>query len=168
MSERIIIYHEKNMVKPPDLQYGPERKEHMKNNVTREKIISKLKAILKKLLTEHLNCTVWAAVGIYILVFGKIGRLQYFITWALLIVVMWRYMPDRQRTDMTYIVKRYPIGSKVRLSCDMPDDEPRTVQGYKQIGRTKYLILSDGHIACIERIEDGKRRQTGKEWLQKW
>lgn len=145
------------MVKPPDLQYGPERKEHMKRNVKKKKITSRLIKFLKKLFTEHLNCTVWAALGIYILVSGKTGRTQYFITWALLIIVMWRYMPDKKRPDITDVVERYPIGSKVRISCDMPDYEPRTVQGYKQIGKTMYLIFSDGNAACIERIANVRK-----------
>lgn len=144
------------MVKPPDLQHGPERKEHMKKRVRKKTIIFRSIKFLKKLFTEHLNCIVWTVMGIYILVSGKTGRMQYFITWALLIVVMWHYMPDKKRPDITDVVKRYPIGSKVRLSCDMPDYKPRTVQGYKQIGKTMYLIFSDGNAACIERIANGK------------
>lgn len=101
------------MVKPPDLQYGPERKEHMKKRVRKKR---------------H----------------------------------------PHTAADIAAVVKKYPIGSKVRLTSDMPDYKPRTVQGYKQIGETNYLIFSDGHAACLERIADGKRHRTGKGWLQKW
>ena len=90
------------MVKPPDLQYGPERKESMKKRVRKKR---------------HPHAA----------------------------------------ADIAAVVKKYPIGSKVRLSCDMPDYEPRTVQGYKQIGKTMYLIFSDGNAACIERIADMRK-----------
>lgn len=129
----------------------------MKKSIKKKKTTSRFKKFLKKLFMEHLNCTVWAAMGIYVLVSGKTGRPQYFITWALLIMVMWRYMPDKKRPDIIDIAKMYPIGSKVRLTCDMPDYEPRIVQGYKQVSNTIYLIFSDGNAACVERIENVRK-----------
>lgn len=55
-------------------------------------------------------------------------------------------------TDIMDVVKKYPIGSTVFLSCDRKNDNPKEVQGYKQIGEGIYIIFSDGHIACTERI----------------
>lgn len=105
------------MVKPPDLQYGPERKEHMKKRVRKK----------------------WHPHTV---------------------------------ADIAAVVKKYPIGSKVRLTSDMSDYEPRTVQGYKQINNTMYLIFSDGHAACIERIANGKKSSNRKgmvaEMVSEW
>lgn len=80
------------MIKPPDLQYGPERKEKHENGMRREKIKPKI----KKFLIEYFHCIAWAAVGIFILLMGRITRFQYFVTWAALMIVMWRYMPNKQ------------------------------------------------------------------------
>ena len=63
-----------------------------------------------------------------------------------------KYMPDKQQEDITDVIKKYPVGTKLKLSGDMPDGEPRTVEGYKQIGADFYLIFRDGHTACVERI----------------
>ena len=49
-------------------------------------------------------------------------------------------------------MRKYPIGSKVRLSCDYPDDEPHEVIGYKQIGGANYLIFKDGQTALVGRV----------------
>lgn len=76
---------------------------------------------------------------------------------------------------MIDIMKKYPIGTKVRLTSDMMNDEPRTVQGYKQIGDTKYLIFSEGDSVCVQRVvpenvdeQDGaleEQSKTGKSIL---
>lgn len=50
-------------------------------------------------------------------------------------------------------IKDYPIGTKVRLEDDYPDEEPREVSGYKNIYGYDYLIFTDGYIALVGRIE---------------
>lgn len=55
---------------------------------------------------------------------------------------------------MIEIVKKYPVGIKVRLTSNMMNEEIRTVQGYKQIGDTKYLIFSEGDSVCVQRVID--------------
>lgn len=55
---------------------------------------------------------------------------------------------------MIEIVKKYPVGTKVRLTSNMMNEEIRTVQGYKQIGDTKYLIFSEGDSVCVQRVID--------------
>ena len=50
----------------------------------------------KNFLTEYFHCIAWAAVGIFILITGQITRFQNFITWAALMIVMWRFMPKKQ------------------------------------------------------------------------
>lgn len=49
-------------------------------------------------------------------------------------------------------VDRYPIGTKVRLSDDDPEDGPREVVGYKQIHNFDYLIFKDGSTAYVGRV----------------
>lgn len=49
-------------------------------------------------------------------------------------------------------IENYPIGSKVRLDCDYPDEEPHEVAGYKKICGFDYLVFSDGYMAFIERV----------------
>lgn len=70
---------------------------------------------------------------------------------------------------MIEIVKKYPIGAKVRLTGNMMNEETRTVQGYKQIGGTKYLIFSEGDSVCVKRVMDeneGKQiEECGNGWI---
>ena len=51
-------------------------------------------------------------------------------------------------------IKDYPIGTKVRLVTDYPDEEPREVAGYRKIGTFDYLIFTDGYIALIGRVKN--------------
>lgn len=51
-----------------------------------------------------------------------------------------------------YNIEDYPIGSKVHLESDYPD-EMREVAGYKHIGKFDYLIFTDGYMAFIGRVE---------------
>ena len=44
---------------------------------------------------------------------------------------------------MNQIITDYPIGTKVRLESDCPDEAPREVAGYRKIGRHDYLIFTD-------------------------
>lgn len=46
----------------------------------------------------------------------------------------------------------YPIGSKVRLDCDYPDEEPREVAGHRNIRGFDYLVFTDGYMAFIGRV----------------
>ena len=48
-------------------------------------------------------------------------------------------------------IDNYPIGAKVRLDCDYPDEEPREVAGYRKIYGFDYLVVSEGFMAFIER-----------------
>lgn len=48
-------------------------------------------------------------------------------------------------------IEDYPIGSKVHLESDYPD-EMREVAGYKQIGGFDYLIFTDGYMAFVGRV----------------
>lgn len=50
------------------------------------------------------------------------------------------------------IAKQYPIGAKVRLVGDSQDEEPRVVEGYKNICGLNYLIFTDGYMAYVERV----------------
>ena len=46
----------------------------------------------------------------------------------------------------------YPIGTKVHLESDYPDEAPREVAGYRKIGRYDYLIFTDGYMAFVGRV----------------
>ncbi len=48
----------------------------------------------------------------------------------------------------------YPIGSKVQLKTDYPDEEPREIAGHKNICGFDYLIFSDGYIAFIGMVAE--------------
>lgn len=48
---------------------------------------------------------------------------------------------------------KYPIGTKVRLHDDNPEDGPHEVVGYKQIRGSDYLIFKDGSTAYVGRVE---------------
>lgn len=49
-------------------------------------------------------------------------------------------------------IKDYPIGTKVRLVTDYPDEDPREVAGYKNIYGCDYLIFTDGYMALVGRV----------------
>lgn len=49
-------------------------------------------------------------------------------------------------------IKDYPIGTKVRLEDDYPDEEPREIAGHKQICGFDYLVFTDGYMAFVGRI----------------
>ena len=51
-----------------------------------------------------------------------------------------------------YNIEDYPIGSKVHLETDCPD-EMREVAGYTQIGGFDYLIFTDGYMAFVGRVD---------------
>lgn len=53
---------------------------------------------------------------------------------------------------MNNIIADYPIGTKVRLDCDYPDEEPREVVGYINLYGFDYLIFKDGHMAYVGRV----------------
>lgn len=53
---------------------------------------------------------------------------------------------------MEQINMKYPIGTKVRLEGDYPDDPPREVAGYKYVCGSAYLVFTDGYIALMERV----------------
>lgn len=69
---------------------------------------------------------------------------------------------------MIEIVKKYPIGTKVRLTSNMMNEETRTVQGYKQIGDTKYLIFSEGDSVCVQRVIDENEGKQIEECDNGW
>ena len=48
--------------------------------------------------------------------------------------------------------ERYPIGARVKLEGDSPDEEPREVEGYRNICGTDYLIFADGYMAFVGRV----------------
>ncbi len=48
-------------------------------------------------------------------------------------------------------IKDYPIGTKVHLDGDYPDEDPREVAGHKTIFGYDYLIFTDGYMAYIGR-----------------
>lgn len=52
-------------------------------------------------------------------------------------------------------IENFPIGTKVRLDCDYPEEEPREVAGHKHMCGFDYLVFSDGFIAFIDRVIDG-------------
>lgn len=54
-----------------------------------------------------------------------------------------------------YNIENYPIGSKVHLESDYPDEAEREVAGYKQIGGFDYLIFTDGYMAFVGRVKQG-------------
>lgn len=47
---------------------------------------------------------------------------------------------------------KYPIGSKVCLYDDGPEDGSHEVVGYKQIHGSDYLIFKDGQMAYVGRV----------------
>ena len=49
-------------------------------------------------------------------------------------------------------INDYPIGSKVCLDSDYPEDNPREVAGYKHMYGYDYLIFTDGYMAYIGRV----------------
>ncbi|MBD5395632.1 MAG: hypothetical protein HDR71_15535 [Lachnospiraceae bacterium] len=49
-------------------------------------------------------------------------------------------------------IKDYPIGTKVRLDCDYPEDGPREVAGHKRMYEYDYLVFTDGYMAYIGRV----------------
>lgn len=49
-------------------------------------------------------------------------------------------------------IKDYPIGTKVRLDCDYPDEELREVIGYTNLYGFDYLIFRGGYMAYIGRV----------------
>lgn len=53
---------------------------------------------------------------------------------------------------MEQINMKYPIGTKVRLEGDYPDDPPREVAGYKYVCGSAYLMFTDGYMALMERV----------------
>ena len=53
-----------------------------------------------------------------------------------------------------YNIADYPIGTRVRLDSDYPNEPLREVAGYKQIGGFDYLIFTDGYMAFIGRVEE--------------
>lgn len=64
---------------------------------------------------------------------------------------------------------KYPIGQKVRLDCDDPDDELHEVAGYKLVNGTAYLIFKDDSTALIERVTEviaQEGAEHGKDLLQ--
>lgn len=48
--------------------------------------------------------------------------------------------------------KEFPPGTKVRLSTDYPNEEPREVAGSKTICGFDYLVFSDGYMAFLDRV----------------
>lgn len=51
-----------------------------------------------------------------------------------------------------YNIEDYPIGAKVRLDSDYPE-ESREVAGHKRIGKFDYLIFTDEYMAFVGRVE---------------
>lgn len=49
-------------------------------------------------------------------------------------------------------IKDYPIGTKVRLDCDYPDEEPREVAGHMSLYGFDYLLFTDGYMAFVGRV----------------
>lgn len=58
-----------------------------------------------------------------------------------------------------YNIEDYPIGAKVRLDSDYPE-ESREVAGHKRIGKFDYLIFTDGYMAFVGRVESVESRIT--------
>ncbi len=50
------------------------------------------------------------------------------------------------------LIENYPIGFRVRLKDDYPDEGPRKVAGHKNIFGFDYLLFEDGYMAYIGRV----------------
>lgn len=48
----------------------------------------------------------------------------------MLIAMLWEYMPDTRQTDITDVIKKYPVGTKLKLSGDMPDNVQLSLEEY--------------------------------------
>lgn len=49
-------------------------------------------------------------------------------------------------------IKDYPIGARVRLEDDYPDEKPHEVTGYINLYGFDYLLFTDGYMAYVERV----------------
>lgn len=53
-----------------------------------------------------------------------------------------------------YNITDYPVGTKVHIEGDYPDELLREVAGYKQTGGFDYLIFTDGYMAFVGRVAE--------------
>ena len=49
-------------------------------------------------------------------------------------------------------IKDYPIGAKVKLEDDYPDEKPHEVSGHMSLYGFDYLLFTDGYMAYVGRV----------------